>query len=140
MTNVIEIPDLHRAEALLRTLRPALDDDTYSARLKQAVAHGYTVLGVENGDTLLAVLGYRITFDLCWGKTLYVDDLVVDPALRGGGHGGALLSAAKAIAQDAHCDHIRLCSGLNRHDAHRFYETHGLSGFSKQFILPLKGT
>ncbi len=139
MTHVIALSEPNRAEELLRTLRSGLDDETYHARLKNALANGYCILAVEDGDRLFAVLGYRFTFDLCWGKTLYVDDLVVLPELRGGGHGSMLLDEAKTIAQDAECDHVRLCSGLKRRDAHRFYETNGFSGFSKQFILPVKG-
>jgi len=140
MIQVIALSDAGRAEDLLRTLRATLDDATYTSRLKNAVANGYCILGLEDDGAMVGALGYRITFDLCWGKSLCVDDLVVAPDLRGGGHGGALLAAAKAIAQDAQCDHMRLCSGLTRLDAHRFYETNGFGGFSKQFVLALKGT
>ena len=37
------------------------------------------------------------------------------------------------------CDHLRLASGLDRTDAHRFYERHGLARTSIQFARPLIG-
>ena len=135
MTHIAILSDPDRAKELCRTPRPSLEDD----RRKTWRAHAVALLGIEEGGRLLAVLGYRITFGLCWGKSLYVDDLVVAPDLRLGGYGRALLYAAKAIARGEHCDHTSLCSGLTRVAACRFFKTSGLSGFSKQFVLPLKG-
>lgn len=84
MIQVIALSDAGRAEDLLRTLRATLDDATYTSRLKNAVANGYCILGLEDDGAMVGALGYRITFDLCWGKSLCVDDLVVAPDLRGG--------------------------------------------------------
>lgn len=131
------IQDPRQAITLLRTLRDSIDDPVFEARLKAALAAGYTLLGARDDGALVGVLGYRITHDICWGKTLYVDDLICDPTCRGQGIGGALITAAKDTARHEDCDHIRLCSGLTRTDAHRFYETHALQKFSYQFVQPL---
>ena len=121
------------AEALLRTLRTTLDDAAFAVRLARAEAQGYRVLAAYEDETMVGVLGYRITDDLCWGRTFYVDDLVVAPDKRGAGIGARLLAEAKRMAKGT-CDHLRLGSGLTRHDAHRFYETQGLRRFSVQFV------
>jgi len=135
---ITPLPPDHAAD-LLRTLRTALSDAAYSHRLRDAVAGGYTLIGAQQGGALRGVLGYRLVHDLCWGKTLYVDDLVIDPDHRGHGLGGALLDAARDCAKIETCDHIRLCSGVTRTEAHRFYRAHGYDSFSTQFVLALKG-
>ncbi|WP_298432348.1 GNAT family N-acetyltransferase [uncultured Jannaschia sp.] len=129
--------DLDRAAAVLRTLRHSLPQEVFDRRLAAARDDGYVVLEAHDGDLILGVLGYRIVVDVCWGRTLFVDDLVVAQIARGQGIGGALLGEAKARAQALRCDHLRLCSGLDRRDAHRFYEAHGLSRSSFQFVLAL---
>ena len=122
------------AAPLLRQLRSALDDATFAMRLARAVTQSYRVLGAQDASgVLIGALRYRISDDLCWGRTLYIDDLIVDPTHRRAGIGQALMSAARETAQQS-CDHIRLCSGLSRADAHRFYEVQGLACFSFQFV------
>jgi len=139
MTEIRDIDDFELAIPLLVDLRSSLTKAIFMARLSAAIKHGYRVLGAsQNNDDLVGVLGYRITRDICWGCTLYIDDLNVAPDARGSGIGKALLDAAKARAAELNCDHIRLCSGLTRTDAHRFYEANDLQGFSKQFVLSLK--
>ncbi|MGB1209221.1 MAG: GNAT family N-acetyltransferase [Paracoccaceae bacterium] len=137
MTDIIDILDDERAVPLLAELRTKLDASVLRARLDAARLGGYRLLGLEQDGALVGVLGYRVVQDICWGKTLYIDDLNISADVRGNGYGGQLLEAAKHRARDAGCDHIRLCSGLTRADAHRFYEAHGLKGFSKQFVTDL---
>ena len=134
MIQVVPLETATRAEPLLRQLRSDLNDATFATRLARAVTQGYRVLGAEDAKgALVGALGYRISDDLCWGRTFYVDDLIVDKTNRGAGIGQALMSAARQIARPS-CDHIRLCSGMTRLDAHRFYEAQGLARFSFQFV------
>lgn len=137
MITVSTLQDHQSAVPLLSELRATLDSATFSKRLSAALADGYTLLAAEQDGAIAGVLGYRIVHDICWGKTLYVDDLNIAPDLRCSGIGGKLLEAAKTVAREAGCDHLRLCSGLSRTDAHRFYEAHDMQGFSKQFVLKL---
>lgn len=139
MVDIRDIDDLELAIPLLSDLRSSLTKDVFMARLLAAIKHGYRILGTsQNNDDLVGVLGYRITQDLCWGRTFFIDDLNVTPDARGSGIGKALLDAAKACADEQKCDHIRLCSGLARTNALRFHEANDLQGFSKQFVLSLK--
>ena len=135
MITIRALEDPREAEPVLRILRHTLDDADFERRLARAVAQGYRVLAAMRGDEIIGALGYRFVDDLYWGRTLFVDDLIVDPERRSAGVGAALLNRAREIAADT-CDHIRLCSGLVRKDAHRFYESHGLSSTSLQFAAP----
>lgn len=59
------------------------------------------------------------------GKALYLDDLYVQPASRGGGTGKALLEAVMAQARAEGCRKVRWqVSGWN-HNAHSFYRSIG---------------
>ena len=122
---------------VLRVLRDAPDQDTFAARLAQALHHGVRFVIAQRGQNVLGCLGYRIVHDVYWGKTLFIDDLVVRPEARGQGIGAALVEFARRQAEALGCDHIRLCSGLSRADAHRFYATNGFERASVQFIQPV---
>jgi len=140
MISVSPAHDIRRAVPLLSELRNTLDPDTFAKRLTAAVEAGYQIMIAEQDGVVVGVLGYRIALDLCWGSTFYIDDLNVDPTLRSSGVGAQLLTAAKSAAREAGCDHIRLCSGLTRTDAHRFYEAQGMQGFSKQFVFKVENS
>ncbi|WP_424933483.1 GNAT family N-acetyltransferase [Amaricoccus macauensis] len=138
MIRITALPCAAEAAPLLRILRSTLDEAKFTERLARAEAQGYRVLAAWDGEAMIGALGYRISDDLCWGRTFYIDDLVVSPKLRGGGIGRDLLAEAQRLAADG-CDHIRLCSGLSRHDAHRFYKANGFEGFSLQFVARIEG-
>jgi len=138
MTQVTALDTATQAAPLLRQLRGHLDDDTFTARLDRAEAQGYRVLAATDGDQMVGALGYRITDDLNWGRTLYVDDLMVDHTRWREGIGRALLDHARGVAREAGCDHIRLCSALNRHDVHKFYMISGMKASSMQFTERLE--
>ncbi|WP_415919567.1 GNAT family N-acetyltransferase [Tateyamaria sp. SN6-1] len=118
---------------ILRVLRADLDPAHFESRLAHALQHGYRALVTRDRD---ACLGFRITHDVHWGKTFFIDDLVVRPHLRGTGIGAALMDHAHKEADAMGCDVLRLCSGLTRTDAHRFYERNGLNRVSLQFSTP----
>lgn len=138
MTEIRQLEKAADAAPMLRLLRDKLDDYTFVSRLRAAEAQGYRVLAAFLGEEMIGALGYRITHDLCWGSTFYIDDLVVDPAHRSDGVGAALLAAARELASGT-SDQMRLCSGLGRAEAHRFYEKNGMTKFSYQFVAAPKG-
>ena len=115
---------------ILKVLRNMLADGAFDSRLERALQEGYPVLIAQDSNSVEDCLGHRTTHDVFRGKTLYVDDLVA----RDKGIGAALLKAAKKEASDRHCDHVRLCRGLSRADARRFYEQHGFGRTSLQFF------
>ena len=133
----LRVPDdPGEAKPLLRVLRHSLSEGEFDARLAAAIRAGYRTLVAED-DGLIAALGYRIVEDICWGRTFYIDDLVVAEARRSEGIGEMLMTHATESARAEECDCVRLCSGLARTDAHRFYETNGMERTSLQFVARL---
>lgn len=59
------------------------------------------------------------------GRTLYVDDLCVDRALRGKGVGGILLDHVRAEARRLRCQSVTLNVWAENKSARRFYEKQG---------------
>lgn len=139
MIRIETLEDPVPALPVLRELRGAIDEKTFLHRLQAARQAGYQIIAAYNGDVVAGVLGHRTVHDICWGQTLFIDDLVVTAQGRGQGVGGILIDHAIQSARTRGFDHVRLCSGLARADAHRFYEAHGMVGFSKQFVLALNG-
>lgn len=139
MTLITALDTASDAAPLLRQLRGHLDDDTFATRLARAEAQGYRVLAAHEGDQMVGALGYRITDDLNWGRTFYIDDLMVEYTRWREGIGSALLEHARTVASEAGCDQIRLCSALNRHDTHKFYMISGMKASSMQFTQQLEG-
>lgn len=126
---------------VMRELREALDQATYEARLAEAMTQGYRLARAEQATEgaveVVGVIGYRPWNDLIFGRSLFVDDLVVTDRCRGDGVGAALLRHAEAVARREGYMTLRLNSGLWRESAHGFY---GHLGFAKRgftFVKPL---
>jgi len=85
------------------------------------------------------VAGFRVLENLFCGRFLYVDDLVTAAAQRCRGHGAALLAWLRDEARRAGCAQLHLDSGLQRRDAHRFYEREGLPVTSYHFACAVDG-
>ena len=58
-----------------------------------------------------------------YGLRAWVEDLAVAPDHRSAGIGAALLKASRGWAKERGATHLELDSGINRKDAHRFYES-----------------
>ncbi len=137
---MVRIEDLNEPDPaipLLRDLRAGLDEQTFRRRLTFALENGYRLVAARHGSRVQGVAGYHIQHNLFWGKTLYIDDLMVAPSDQGQGIGTQLLSAMKTRAIAEACDHIRLCSSLDRSAAHAFYEANELVPRSLQFVAEL---
>jgi GNAT superfamily N-acetyltransferase len=102
-------------------LRPLLVADEFVARVNAQQAQGYRLAYLEHDGAVVAVAGFRITEILASGRTLYVDDLVTDPAHRSHGHGKAMLDWLQTHAREAGCETFSLDSGTHRQEAHAFY-------------------
>ncbi len=74
----------------------------------------------DNGE-VKAVAGIRISEWLHGGKYLEIDDLVSKSGVRSKGYGGKLFDWVVEFARAEGCNHLRLLSGVQRFDAHRFY-------------------
>jgi len=66
--------------------------------------------------------GSRFQLNMYYGRYVWVYELVTDADHRSEGHGLELLSFVEDWAAENDCQLVALSSGLQREDAHRFYE------------------
>jgi len=107
---------------VMAQLRPHLAQDEFVGvvrRLQQD--QGYMLVGLSDKGVVKAALGIRVGESLAWGKYVYIDDLVTDSNLRSSGFGQALFNWAENFAKEQNYPELHLDSGVQRHDAHRFY-------------------
>lgn len=123
---------------LMRQLRPHLGDAVaYAGQLIRQSQAGYLLLGAFRGEQVIGLIGFRESENLLYGRFVYVDDLIVDPAQRHSGLGGRLLSAARDEARKRGCAHFVLDTGLHMPLAQRFYFHEGLLAKGMHFVQSL---
>src|SRR4051812_29882481 len=84
---------------VMQQLRPHLDETKFVEMVTRMHKHeGYTLAYTEHAGKVAGVAGFRYEEMLHRGKSMYVDDLITDEALRSSGHGRALLDWLKAEA------------------------------------------
>ncbi len=107
-------------------LRPHLEKAVFVKRVQEQQSQGYLLACLEAEGAPVAVAGFRIGVNLAWGRFLYVDDLVTLSARRSHGYGKVLLTWLTEYAVKEGCAQLHLDSGMQRIDAHRFYEREGM--------------
>jgi len=110
----------------MRELRPHLDADAFVGIVRDMEREGYKLAFLTAVDRVVAVAGFRTKRTLFCDKFLYVDDLVTLTAERSKGYGKVLLEWLTDRARADGCAQLHLDSGMQRKDAHRFYEANNL--------------
>lgn len=118
-------------------LRPHLSEQEFIDRVNLQMESGYRLTYLKDNDLVVAVAGYRISHCLAWGRFLYVDDLITDETKRSKGYGKQLLDWLREHARQQGCAQLHLDSGIQRLDAHRFYEREGMTNMSHHYSLVL---
>ncbi|MHB2008825.1 MAG: GNAT family N-acetyltransferase [Acidobacteriaceae bacterium] len=127
-----------RCYPLMAQLRPHLaTEDEFVDRWRRQVADGYRLLALLDGPRVIALAGFRVQENLVYGRFLYVDDLVTDGALRGGGYGEQLLTRLKQDARTLRCGKLVLDTPLDNSLGHRFYFRNGLLATSLRFNIAI---
>lgn len=107
---------------VMAELRPHIAREDFLDRVRRQMHDfGYSVAFVKDDDEVKAVAGIRISEWLFGGKYLEIDDLVSKEGDRSKGYGGKLFDWIVELARSEECKHVRLLSGVQRFDAHRFY-------------------
>jgi GNAT superfamily N-acetyltransferase len=107
---------------VMSQLRPHIKREDFVARVRRQIdGFGYRLAYLLDDGEVKAVAGIRISEWLHGGKYLEIDDLVAKEGERSNGYGGLLFDWAIQVAKNENCDHVRLLSGVQRFDAHRFY-------------------
>jgi GNAT superfamily N-acetyltransferase len=122
---------------VMRQLRTHLDEDEYLEMMKRMQRSGYRLSATTEGGEVRCVAGFRVVEFLAYGTFLYVDDLVTAEDARSEGHGERMLDWLTGVAREEGCRSLQLDSGVQRHEAHRFYFRQGMSISSYHFSKPL---
>ena len=149
----IIIPSINIQEALtehqikliypvMRQLRTAFTDiNTFVFSVKRIQQSGYRVYFASCNQLLssnaIGVIGLRLQEDLCWGRHIYIDDLVVDENFQNRGIGRQLMTFARDLAISESCQCLRLASGLEKYNAHGFYDHIGYKRTSYTFAYKI---
>jgi GNAT superfamily N-acetyltransferase len=67
----------------------------------------------------------------------YLEDLFVDPAVRGGGVGRALIDYVKAFAIENKCSRLYWNTDEDNATARKLYDTYALESGKRQYRIPL---
>ena len=137
MTEIIKIKTKDEIQAcfiVLAQLRPHIKAEEFVERVLAQYQRGYQLAAVLDDNSIMAVAGYHVSENLAWGKFLYVEDLITNQKNRSQGFGKQLLDWLHNEAKNNHCDQLHLDSGVQRKDAHRFYEREGMTFASHHYV------
>lgn len=122
---------------VMQELRPEISIDEFLPRIRNQEKSGYKIaFGSEDGEPV-SVAGFRISENLAWSRFLYVDDLVTLDTMRSRGFGSSLLAWLKQYAKDNDCFELHLDSGLQRKQAHKFYEREKIQASGYHFFTKI---
>lgn len=126
---VITISELQSTNEILaafpvmKQLRTHLDVESYLDLVVEAQDKDmYRLFALYDQGEITAVMGLKPMITLYYGRFVWVCDLVTDYHKRSNGYGDKLLSYAHNWANENGYQSVALSSGLQRTDAHRFYE------------------
>lgn len=107
---------------VLKELRTHLTEETFFDMYEKMKQEGYEIHACYEGEEVKAVTGIIPLTNYYDGYHIYVYDLVTASHARSKGYGEKLLSHIETLAIEKGCQTVTLSSGLQRKDAHRFYE------------------
>lgn len=115
--------EILEAFPLMKQLRSHLDEETYLDLVLDAKDKDrYKLFALINGGEIVALTGFKPMITLYYGRFVWVCDLVTDSKKRSKGYGEKLLTYVHEWAKSNNYESVALSSGLQRTDAHRFYE------------------
>jgi GNAT superfamily N-acetyltransferase len=111
------------AYPVMKQLRTHLDEEQFLKLVQEATQkEDYKMAALYDNEKIVAVTGFMPMITLYNGKFIWVCDLVADSDSRSKGYGEALLNYVHNWSKENGYDIVSLSSGLQRIDAHRFYE------------------
>ena len=134
------ISEIQACYPVMRELRPHIPQESFVERVREQQTQGYKLAYLEKDGEPVAVTGFRIGYNLAWGRFLYVDDLVSLASHRSRGYGARLLGWLNEYAVREGCGQLHLDSGMQRKDAHRFYERESMEVSGLHFVRKLNNS
>lgn len=106
----------------MHELRPHLDEKQYLELLAEMRPNGYRLFALQDSSTIMALAGVAVLTNLYYGRHVWVYDLVTASSARSRGYGKKLLDYVEDFARSEGCRLVALSSGMQRKEAHRFYQ------------------
>ncbi|MBL4930376.1 GNAT family N-acetyltransferase [Clostridium paridis] len=119
---ILNKEEMLKAFKVMKQLRPHLDEKEYFKLTEDMKKEGYKLFGLFIEEKIVAITGFIKLTNLYYGKHVWVYDLVTDENERSKKYGETLLSYVAKWAKENDCKVVALSSGLQRVEAHRFYE------------------
>lgn len=126
---VLQIKELHSVKEMVEAfpvmnqLRTHLSQQTYLKLVKEAQTKDqYKMAALYDNGKIVAVAGFKPMITLYYGRFVWVCDLVTEEKSRSRGYGKKLLTYVHEWAKENQYESVALSSGLQRTEAHRFYE------------------
>ncbi|WP_147533392.1 GNAT family N-acetyltransferase [Bacillus marasmi] len=115
--------EMMEAFPVMNQLRTHLDQKEYLELVLEAQEKdSYRMYALFDEGEIVAVIGFKPMITLYYGRFVWVCDLVTDSTKRSKGYGEKLLKFVHEWASNHNYNSVALSSGLQRVDAHRFYE------------------
>ncbi|WP_316572933.1 GNAT family N-acetyltransferase [Neobacillus sp. YIM B06451] len=107
---------------VLNQLRTDLTEESYLELLQEMQKDGYKLFALYNNNRIVSVAGLSWRVNFYNKRHIFIFDLVTDIEYRSFGYGEKLLLYIHSWAKEQGAEYVALESGLQRINAHRFYE------------------
>ena len=110
------------AYPIMNQLRTDLTEQTYLELLEEMMEDGYIMFSLYKDNRIVCLAGVSWRVNFYNKRHVFIYDLVTDHAYRSFGYGDKLLSYIHNWAKERGAEYVALESGIQRTNAHRFYE------------------
>ncbi|WP_419880527.1 GNAT family N-acetyltransferase [Peribacillus sp. B-H-3] len=107
---------------IMKQLRTDLTEETYIELLQDMSKDGYKLYAMYVEEKIVSLVGLSWRINFYNKRHIFIYDLVTDVSQRSFGYGEKLLKYIHDWANENGAEYVALESGLQRSDAHRFYE------------------
>ncbi|KAB2331598.1 GNAT family N-acetyltransferase [Cytobacillus depressus] len=107
---------------IMKQLRSDLVEGTYLDLLNEMKEDGYRLFALFADNNIVALAGLSLRVNFYSKRHVFIYDLVTDASHRSRGYGERLLKYIHNWAIENGAEYVALESGVQRIDAHRFYE------------------
>ncbi|MCF6340023.1 MAG: GNAT family N-acetyltransferase [Sulfurimonas sp.] len=136
----LDLKELLTAYEVVSQLRVDLSYKEFEDLIYDMRDMEYKIFGIMNGEELITYAGVTIQTNLYHKRHLYIFELVTDEKYRGKKYGEMMLDYLYDYAKVGMCENIVLSSGLQKKEAHGFYEKNGFTKKSYVFLKSLDST
>ena len=131
----LDLKELYTAYDVLKQLRVNLSYTEFEDLIYDMRDMNYKMIGIFDDEELITYAGVNVQTNLYHKRHLFIYDLVTDEKYRSKKYGKMMLEYLHDYAKMGMCENIVLSSGLEKVNAHKFYEKHG---FCKKSFIYLK--